>query len=58
MLVDESIVDEIARGAAVDEKHSGATGQGAAQLDERARRGGDLIDLREERLYTDRRRWQ
>jgi hypothetical protein len=45
MLVDESIIDEVASGAAVNEKNSWATGQAAAQLDERTRRGSDLIDL-------------
>lgn len=56
MLGDKSIVDEVAGGAAVEEEHSGAAGKGAAQLEQRAGRRGDLVDLREERLYEDGRR--
>lgn len=50
MLCDERIVDEVARGAAVQEDDGGVAGEGAAQLDERARRRRDLVDLREERF--------
>jgi hypothetical protein len=50
MLVYESIVDEVASAAGVDEEDGGLTSDETTQLDERTRRGGYMIQLSVKRL--------